>query len=152
MDFADESNVYQFPGAKNVRLILVNHAMIGGHPMHFHGHDFHILAEGFGEWDGSIVNPTNTLRRDVHLLGNARNVTGTVEPSYMVMQFAQDNPGAWPLHCHLAWHVSGGLFMQIIEQPEETMKQNFPPDLFELCDKWDAYTAAFAPDQIDSGL
>jgi hypothetical protein len=83
---------------------------------------------------------------------NGRNVTGTVEPSFMVLQFEQDNPGAWPLHCHLAWHVSGGLFMQILERPEDIVKQDFDQDVFELCDAWDAYTASNAPNQIDSGL
>ncbi|CAN9224059.1 unnamed protein product [Alternaria alternata] len=151
-DFDPEWNVYQFPGAKNVRIHLVNHGLIGGHPMHLHGHDYHILAEGFGEWDGVVTNPENTLRRDVHQMQNARNVTGTVEPSYLVLQFTQDNPGAWPLHCHLAWHVSGGLFMQILERPEDIQKQAFEDEQFELCDTWDAYTAGVVLNQIDSGL
>lgn len=120
--------------------------------MHLHGHDFHMLAEGFGEWDGSVVNAANTQRRDVHLLQNARNDTGVVEPSYMVLQFVQDNPGVWPLHCHIAWHASAGLFMQILERPEDVMKQDFDANVFELCNKWDAYTASNPPDQIDSGL
>ncbi|OAK99232.1 hypothetical protein IQ06DRAFT_294641 [Phaeosphaeriaceae sp. SRC1lsM3a] len=150
--FEPEWNVYQFPGAKNVRIHLVNYGLIGGHPMHLHGHDFHVLAEGYGEWDGSIVNAGNTVRRDVHHLQNARNLTGTVEPSFMVLQFEQDNPGVWPLHCHLAWHVSGGLFMQILERPEDIIKQDFDQDVFTLCDEWDAYTAINAPNQIDSGL
>jgi FtsP/CotA-like multicopper oxidase with cupredoxin domain len=150
--YEPEWNVYQFPGAKHVRIHLVNHGLIGGHPMHLHGHDFHVLAEGYGEWDGSIVNPGNTLRRDVHQLQNAQNNNGTVIPSYMVLQFEQDNPGVWPLHCHLAWHVSGGLFMQILERPEDIIKQDFDQDVFTLCDKWDAYTATNVPNQIDSGL
>ncbi|RMZ84339.1 hypothetical protein DV738_g542, partial [Chaetothyriales sp. CBS 135597] len=28
-----------------------------------------------------------------------------------------DNPGAWLLHCHIAWQVSAGLVLQFIEQP-----------------------------------
>lgn len=151
-DFKPEWNVYQFPGATNVRLHLVNNGMIGGHPMHLHGHDFHVLAEGYGEWDGQVTNAGNTIRRDVHQLNNARNVTGTVEPSFMVLQFVQDNPGAWPLHCHLAWHVSGGLFMQILERPEDIRKQDFDQDVFDLCTTWDAYTKDNPPNQIDSGL
>jgi FtsP/CotA-like multicopper oxidase with cupredoxin domain len=150
--FEPEWNVYQFPGAKHVRIHLVNHGLVGGHPMHLHGHDYHVLADGYGEWDGSIVNPGNTLRRDVHQMQNARNITGTVEPSFMVLQFEQDNPGAWPLHCHLAWHVSGGLFMQVLERPEDIVKQDFDQDVFDLCNTWDAYTANNVPNQIDSGL
>ena len=151
-NFPAESNVYQFPGAEHVRIHLVNHGMIGGHPMHLHGHDFHVLAEGYGDWDGTVTNPENTLRRDVHQMQNARNVSGVVEPSYMVLQFVQDNPGAWPLHCHLAWHVSGGLFMQILERPDDIRQQDFDEDVFRLCDEWDVYSASTTLNQIDSGL
>ena len=31
----------------------------------------HILQEGYGTWDGSIVNARNPARRDVHDLGRA---------------------------------------------------------------------------------
>lgn len=167
--FDPKWNVDEFAGAKHVRIHLVNYGLIGGHPVHLHGHDFHVLAEGFGEWDGSIVNAANTVRRDTHLLQNARNVTGTVEPSFMVLQFEQDNPGVWPLHCHLArhfkclclwrqanilkaWHVSGGLFMQILERKDDILKQTFDQDIFNLCNAWDVYTQNNAPNQIDSGL
>ncbi|KAH8708530.1 laccase-1 precursor [Phaeosphaeriaceae sp. PMI808] len=151
--FQADANVYQFPGAKNVRIHLVNYGISGGHPMHLHGHDFHILAEGFGEWDGTVVNSGNTVRRDVHLLENARSVGGTIEPSFMVLQFVQDNPGVWPLHCHLAWHVSGGFFLQILERPEDILRlPDFDEESIALCDKWDAYSAANPPNQIDSGL
>jgi FtsP/CotA-like multicopper oxidase with cupredoxin domain len=152
MDFDPEWNVYHFDNATNVRIHLVNNVLTG-HPMHLHGHDFHILAEGFGEWDGhTVINPENTLRRDVHTLQAARKTGDTVEPAYLVLQFVQDNPGVWPFHCHLAWHVSGGLFMQILERPEDIVKQEFDQRVFELCDQWDSYTKENAPNQIDSGL
>lgn len=111
-----------------------------------------MLAEGFGDWDGTVVNPSNTQRRDVHQMQNARNTTGTVEPSFIVLQFEQDNPGVWPFHCHLAWHMSGGLFMQVLERPEDIVKLDFNSDASELCDTWDIYSAANPPKQIDSGL
>jgi hypothetical protein len=52
----------------------------------------HILAEGYGTWDGSIVNARNPARRDVHILHNAKPDN---TPSYMVMQIEADNPGVW---------------------------------------------------------
>lgn len=66
--------------------------------MHIHGHDMYILHDGDGFWDGhSITNPQNPLRRDTHNL----------RPNgHMVMQFEADNPGVWPFHCHIAWHLS----------------------------------------------
>jgi hypothetical protein len=39
-----------------------------------------------------------------------------------------------------------------LERPEDIIKQDFDQDVFELCDKWDAYTAVSPPNQIDSGL
>ena len=57
----------------------------------------HILQEGYGTWDGSIVNARNPARRDVHILHNAKQ-DGT--PSYMVIQIEADNPGVWrKSHC-----------------------------------------------------
>jgi hypothetical protein len=36
--------------------------------MHLHGHNFYVLHEGPGRWDGTIVRPSNPHRRDVHLV------------------------------------------------------------------------------------
>lgn len=36
--------------------------------MHLHGHNFYVLHEGPGLWDGAIVRPSNPHRRDVHLV------------------------------------------------------------------------------------
>ena len=41
-------------------------------------------------WDGTIVNPSNPQRRDVHML---------LPGNYIVVQWNQDNPGVWPFHC-----------------------------------------------------
>ncbi|KAF2850170.1 multicopper oxidase [Plenodomus tracheiphilus IPT5] len=50
--------------ADSVRLHLVNHGLAGAHPINLHSHDFHVLAEGFGDRDGTVVNSANTQRRD----------------------------------------------------------------------------------------
>lgn len=78
--------------------------------MHFHGHDYWIVAEGTGEWDG-VANLKNPARRDTFVLQPGDPNKG---PGYMVMDFVTDNPGVWPLHCHLAWHVSAGLYVNIL--------------------------------------
>ncbi|KAF2477172.1 uncharacterized protein BDR25DRAFT_251761 [Lindgomyces ingoldianus] len=149
LDYQPQWNVHNFGTNKTVRLHLINHGRLGAHPMHLHGHDYHVLAEGFGDWDGTIVNPENTVRRDTHILQNARSAT---VPAFMVLQYNQDNPGVWPLHCHLAWHVSGGLFMNALERPEDIQAEDFDQDIFDGCTAWDAYTAGNPPNQIDSGL
>ena len=93
-----ELNIYNYHNETSIRLMLVN-PNGASHPMHLHGHEFYILAEGFGTWDGNITNPENPVRKDVHLLSG-----GTVDqPAFMLIEFELDNPGAWAFHCHIAW-------------------------------------------------
>jgi FtsP/CotA-like multicopper oxidase with cupredoxin domain len=63
------------------------------------GVDVGTIIGNYGScWDGSIVNPHNPARRDVHML---------LPGNYVVIQWNQDNPGIWPLHCTLlVSHVS----------------------------------------------
>jgi len=149
MTFAPEWNVHNMGSNSSVRMIFYNHGLLGAHPMHLHGHDFQVLAEGFGTWDGSIVNAANPTRRDVQILQNAQDAD---TPSYVVFQWEQDNAGVWPFHCHLAWHVSGGLYINVLERPDDIKKMDIDSDNFDNCDAWDTYTNSNVPDQIDSGL
>jgi FtsP/CotA-like multicopper oxidase with cupredoxin domain len=135
-------NVYDFGKNTSMRFVVENLTPIA-HPMHLHGHNMYVLAEGTGSWDGTIVNPSNPTRRDVQLL----------QPSgYMVMQFDADNPGVWPFHCHIAWHVSGGLYVNILERPDLVTQLQIPSAVKNTCTSWNAYTNADTVDQIDSGL
>ena len=102
-------NAYNFNKNNSIRIILRNHFPLV-HPMHLHGHNFWVLAEGVGEWDGTITNPANPQRRDTQLM-----VSGTPDvPSYVVLEWKTDNPGVWPLHCHVIVHVSAGLYINIM--------------------------------------
>lgn len=67
-------NAYNFGTNTSIRLVVKNHYP-RNHPMHLHGHNFQVLAEGYGDWDGKIVNPNNPQRRDVQLMPGSR---GTV--------------------------------------------------------------------------
>ena len=151
----------------SVRFIIEN-AGPQPHPMHVHGHNVFILAEGActrgpsasgggppaatkrdaGEsgncWDGTIVNPTNPARRDVHML---------LPGQFIVIQWYQDNPGVWPLHCHIAWHLSSGFVWTVLEDAD-TIQQDFsiPSVMAETCRGWAAFTGGAVVDQIDSGL
>jgi len=118
--------------------------------MHMHGHNGYILAEGYGTWDGSIINAQNPQRRDVHLLPNARD-NGTT-PSYVVFQLDMDNPGVWPFHCHIAWHVSGGLYVNVLEHPNDVRKIHIPSTVAHTCRDWSSWTGGHLVEQIDSGL
>ncbi|QDS68790.1 hypothetical protein FKW77_005840 [Venturia effusa] len=148
LTFENEWNVHNFGSNDSVRIILRNY-FITSHPIHLHGHDYHVLAEGVGEWDGAIVNADNTQRRDVQLMQPGLS-DGT--PSYIVIQWNQDNPGVWPLHCHIAWHVSAGLYINVLERPDDIQKFTVPHSLTDTEDSWNSFSSSVVVDQIDSGL
>ncbi|CAD6444610.1 1e835798-3258-4733-9ec6-1570fbb8ce24 [Sclerotinia trifoliorum] len=146
-------NIYNFSTHPSIRLHITN-LWDTPHPMHLHGHDFFVLAEGRGTWDGSITNPSNPLRRDTQLMrsGSASN------PSFIVLEFVADNPGVWPFHCHTSSHVSAGLLVNIFERPDlvaegRDQRGMIPQVVRETCEGWNAYTDAGGEvDEIDSGL
>lgn len=144
LTYPDEWNVKNFGTNTTVR-VVVNNPSPASHPMHLHGHNMQILSEGAGDWDGSsVVNANNPQRRDVQLVRAG---------GHFVMQYSLDNPGVWPFHCHIAWHVSGGLYSTFIERPADIAKYTSIPGIVQqTCTNWMKYTNADVVDQIDSGV
>ncbi|KAG5663236.1 hypothetical protein KAF25_001172 [Fusarium avenaceum] len=141
--FEDEWNVINTGKAKSVR-VVVNNLLPVAHPMHLHGFNMYVLNEGLGSWDGSVINEHNPQRRDVV------QVRGK---GFIVIQFdASDNPGVWPFHCHIAWHVSAGLLTQFLTNPSKVEKLRIPNVVAETCRQWGSWTNSNIPAQIDSGL
>lgn len=143
-DFPVERQVYSYGNSTSIRLILTSVGFPASHPMHIHGHNMQVLATGFGSWDGStIVNPSNPQRRDTQL----------VPPNgYLVVQYDLDNPGMWPFHCHVAWHISEGMNINIVDQPSALEAMSIPYSVAQTCRDWSAWTGTHIVDQIDSGL
>ena len=138
-----EWNVFNTGSNSSYRFITINNSPLA-HPMHFHGHNMYILFVGEGlTWDGTIVNPCNPQRRDVQMLPAG---------GHLVWQVDAENPGAWPYHCHIAWHASNGFAIDILEQPQQIAQIDIPDDVYQLCRDWDAFEATGQVDQIDSGL
>ncbi|KNG91191.1 putative extracellular dihydrogeodin oxidase/laccase [Aspergillus nomiae NRRL 13137] len=106
------------------------------HPIHLHGHDFYILAQGIGPFSRSIPLQTrNPPRRDVALMPAESN------GGYLVIAFPTNNPGAWLLHCHMGFHSSAGFVQQIVERQDEFWKFLNPELLKDTCEAWDDYAA-----------
>lgn len=63
------------------------------HPMHLHGHVFQVTEIDGKQFNGAV--------RDTVLVGPKSTVK---------IQFYADNPGVWPLHCHLLYHQEAGMF------------------------------------------
>lgn len=183
LSFPYIENVHNYGTNSSVRFIVENFGD-EPHPMHLHGHNMFILAEGSCSsssagvnltgavnstrkrdlsidyqdstmhrrdandtascWDGTITNPNNPQRRDVQML---------LPGNYIVVQWNQDNPGTWPFHCHIAWHLSSGFVWNILEQPEAIQNDmQIPSIMAQTCRDWAAYTGDHVVDQIDDGL
>ena len=147
-----QRNVYVTGTNETVRLIVIN-TLPAPHPMHIHGHDFQVLAEGQGTWDGTIVNPSNPQRRDVHMSwAGADSTNPAIATNYQVIQYTQDNPGVWPFHCHIAWHLSAGMSILLLERPDEVHKIQIPDSVTGTCDAYKAWQAANPAVPVDDGL
>jgi hypothetical protein len=134
-----------------------------------HGHDFFVLAQQANAvWNGDIstLNMNNPIRRDTATLPAL---------GYLVLAFESDNPGAWlvsstnirsteicadvtsQMHCHIPFHISGGLGVQFVERKDEILKSNGDLGAMQQgCADWQKYHAEHWPNGIliegDSGL
>ena len=74
---------------------------------------------------------------------------------YLAIAYRPDNPGAWVLHCHIAWHAGDGMAFNILERPGD-----IPYTVGDLapnragCATWDAWDKANPGviTQEDSGI
>ncbi|CAG8157808.1 unnamed protein product [Penicillium nalgiovense] len=116
--FSSDYNIYGIRADQTVMDIL-GHSRFGldlgfvnaYHPFHLHGHDFYILAQGFGAYTPvTKLNRKNPPRRDTATMAGS---------GYLVIAFENDNPGSWLMHCHIAWHTSQSLALQFVEHQSE---------------------------------
>jgi FtsP/CotA-like multicopper oxidase with cupredoxin domain len=147
-NFSRAENVVTLPTANVWVYFVVESQMPMEHPFHIHGHDFSILGTGTGTFSTSQTRQLNfasPVRRDVTTLPAS---------GWTVIAFKTDNPGAWLLHCHIAWHASEGLSIQFLEVPSQ-IPAKYPVSAAQqqTCANWKAYGASGPMyTQIDSGL
>ncbi|NDD30079.1 MAG: copper oxidase, partial [Proteobacteria bacterium] len=79
---------------QRVRVRLANLSM-DSHPVHLHGHVFHITGTPGGRIPQGAWVPEATVNVPV---GTTRD-----------FEFVADNPGDWPLHCHKVHHTMNGM-------------------------------------------
>ncbi|KAI4867478.1 putative multicopper oxidase [Hypoxylon rubiginosum] len=130
-DFGLDQQVLLIPDAGRGAQVVINSRDAMEHPWHLHGHTFQVVGWGKGYFGSSSSDTTNTTTK-WNLANPMRRDTVTVPAfSHVVLRFAADNPGVWALHCHVAWHVEGGMFLSLAERPS---------DLVELVNKMDPDT------------
>ena len=112
LNFPENYNVYLTNPANDTTQVVMWH-LKNEFPsltqFHFHGHNMYLLAQGPGAWGGTVTSNPNPPRRDVYML---------LSSGPLVFSYKATNSGVWPMHCHIAWHVATGLFIQTIEQSE----------------------------------
>lgn len=74
-----------------VRIRLGNLSQMSHHPIHIHGHSMTVAAT-----DGGVIPPSARWPETTVLVpvGSSRDV-----------ELVTDNPGDWPLHCHMFHHM-----------------------------------------------
>jgi hypothetical protein len=97
--------------------------------------------------DISRLNGNNPTRRDVTMLP---------AKGWVLVAFKTDNPGAWLLHCHIAWHASAGLGVDFLERANDFKGKISAEDaaaFSQNCASWRAYFPSMDPfPKIDSGI
>ncbi|KAK1354629.1 Laccase [Heracleum sosnowskyi] len=112
-----------------VEIVLQNTALISieNHPIHLHGFNFYVLAQGFGNYDSvndskkfNLVNPQE------------RNTIAVPVGGWAVIRFRANNPGVWLIHCHLDVHMPWGLATAFVVENGPTPSSTLPPPPADL--------------------
>lgn len=146
LGFSNSSGVIELPFKDKWVYLFIQNTLVT-HPIHLHGHDFSILAQGQPgpgkpQWDGSIITQ-NPPRRDTAVLAGS---------GWLFIAFQTNNPGAWLMHCHIGWHVDEGLALQFIERQDEIRDLVDYTPFNENCAAWDKYIKTKNIVQEDSGV
>ncbi|XP_058099500.1 laccase-7-like [Magnolia sinica] len=116
-----------------VEMVFQNTAILGveSHPIHLHGYDFFVLAQGFGNYD-------NATHRSMFNLVNPqlRNTIAVPVGGWAVVRFIANNPGVWLMHCHLDVHLLWGLATAFVVDNGPTSSSTLPPPPLDLPRCW----------------
>ncbi|KAE8322351.1 Cupredoxin [Aspergillus sergii] len=140
--FPNSSAVISLPKADQWFYLDIETRQPIGHPIHLHGHDFFILSQGQGAWNGSS-RTENPPRRDTAMLPSN---------GHLVIAFQADNPGAWLMHCHIGWHTTEGFALQFLERTDEVVGTIDYDLLQDTCESWITYDELHNIVQEDSGV
>ncbi|KAL4556939.1 hypothetical protein LXL04_035106 [Taraxacum kok-saghyz] len=126
------TKVYNLKYGARVQVVLQGTSIFTAenHPIHLHGYDFYVVAEGFGNFDPK----TDTAKFNL-VDPPLRNTVSLPVKGWAVIRFVADNPGTWIMHCHLDVHIGWGLAMVFVVDNGvgqlETLEQ--PPEDLPVC-------------------
>ncbi|KAK8189901.1 Cupredoxin [Phyllosticta capitalensis] len=137
--------LFEAPTAGEWVYVVIQSGIALPHPIHLHGHDFLVLAQGNDTYDSSIpLNTVNPSRRDTVLMPGL---------GYVVIAWEVDNPGVWLIHCHTGWHLAMGFAAQVVELQDQIKSTvDNREGLDDTCSAWNTYQQTYNVEQDDSGV
>lgn len=142
--FTESNAVIELPNAGEWVYVIIETALPVPHPIHLHGHDFFVLAQGSGAYSSEVaLQLENPPRRDTAMLPAS---------GYLVLAFEIDNPGAWLMHCHIGWHTSEGFALQFVEQYDKIVNITHADQVQQGCSNWGGFQRSASIIQDDSGV
>ena len=130
--FTNNQYVLNFDTRGMIVDLLINNFDDGSHPFHLHGYKFWVLASSesgsfypsFYEDHPERLDLTNPILRD----------TVSVAPfGFAVLRVVIDNPGIFPFHCHIGWHIEAGLLLTVNALQSEWSHQNYSKEWANMC-------------------
>lgn len=113
-------------------LIIVNTDDKLSHPIHLHGHKFHVVDTGLLRPDMSVDEVMNgAIPKRNFKTPPYKDTVVLPYPGYVRVRFRANNPGYWLLHCHFDWHLPIGMALMIQVGEIEQMRK--PPSNFPRC-------------------
>ncbi|KAI0285664.1 laccase T2 copper depleted [Russula brevipes] len=123
-----KGSIYGLDRGKSVELVIPGGAADGPHPVHLHGHNFHVVRSA----GNSSYNFHDPVMRDVVSIGNTSDE--------VTIRFITDNPGPWFFHCHIEWHLNDGFAVVFAEDVPDVPSQDFiTSDWEKLCPRYEAF-------------
>lgn len=130
--FSENQYILNFDTRGMIVDLLINNFDDGAHPFHLHGYKFWVIGysksgsfyPNFYEKYSDRLDLTNPILRD----------TVSVPPfGFAVLRFVVDNPGVFPFHCHIGWHMEAGLLLQVNALQSEWSQQEYNPQWGSMC-------------------
>jgi len=130
-ELVPNGSIYPLGQNQSVEISIPAGVPGGPHPMHLHGHSFHVVRSAGNQ----TYNYNDPVIRDVVSIGDdGDNVT---------IRFQTDNPGPWFLHCHIDWHLEQGFAVVFAEEVPEVSANVHPTNQWDsLCPAYDNFIGA----------
>ncbi|KQK10592.1 laccase-7 [Brachypodium distachyon] len=128
MAMVEGTKVRSLPYNSTVEIVLQNPTAVPAenHPIHLHGFNFFVLAQGLGTFTPGNASAYNLVDPV------SRNTLAVPTGGWAVIRFVANNPGMWFFHCHLDAHVPMGLGMVFAVQNGTAPGSILPPPPADL--------------------